>query len=195
MNPANTLVSLKPGGDRLRPQDYLWLLILSGSYLLFFLYNRKRRKSARPSRRADRPLTRREQKVWHKLQAAGYRLEEVHPSLPVTMTVDGKKKSFNYEGNFIVSKDGESFLVKLIQGENPLSWSALRRELLLDCLFFQTDGVFCYHEGRGQLEEVRFALQSGQGGGRPRLLWRAALLLLVILGILFLGYLLKDGFF
>ncbi|HOA35322.1 MAG: hypothetical protein WBK24_00375 [Dethiobacteria bacterium] len=178
----------------MRPQDYLWLLLLSGSYLLFFLLNRKRRKRAKPSRPADRPLTRREQKIWHKLQAAGYRLDEIHPSIPVTMTVDGKKKSFNYEGNFVVSKGGESFLVKLIKGDNPLTWTMLRRELLLDCLFFQTDGVFCYYEERGQLEEVRFAYRSEQGG-KQRLLLKAALFLLIIMGIIFLGYLLRDGLF
>jgi len=175
----------------MRPQDYLWLLLLSGSYLIFFLYSRKRRKSARPSRRADRPLTRREQKIWNMLQAAGYQLEEVHPSLPVTMTVDGKKKSFNYEGDFIVSRGGESFLVKLIKADSPSSWSALRRELLLDCLFFQTDGVFCYHEARGELEEVCFSY-SREPVERP---WprKAVLLLLVIMGILFAAFLLREG--
>ncbi len=178
----------------MRPQDYLWLLLLSGSYLLFFLFNRKRRKRAKPSRRADRPLTRREQKTWHKLQAAGYRLDEIHPSLPVTMTVDGKKKNFNYEGNFIVSKGGESFLVKVIKGDSPLTWAGLRRELLLDCLLFQTNGVFFYHEERGQLEEVRYAYQ-GEQGGKQRLLWKAVLILLIIIGIIFMGYLLRDGLF
>lgn len=126
----------------MRWQDYLWLLLLSGSYLLYFLFNRKRRRRKKPRQWVDRPLTRREQKAWHKLQAGGYRLTEIHPALPVTMTVDGKKKSFVYEGNFIVSRGGESFLVKVIKGEGPLHWPGLRRDLLLDCLFFQTDGIF-----------------------------------------------------
>jgi len=76
----------------LRWQDYLWLLLLSGSYLLYFLFNRKRRRRKKPRQWVDRPLTRREQKAWHKLQAGGYRLTEIHPALPVTMTVDGKKR-------------------------------------------------------------------------------------------------------
>lgn len=176
------------------PQDYLWLLLLSGTYLLIYLFNRKRRRRSKTPRRAGSPLTRREQKAWHELQAGGYRLDEIHPSMPVTMTMGGKKKNFNYEGNFIVSKGGESFLVKVIKGDSPLTWAGLRRELLLDCLFFQTDGVFFYHEERGQLEEVRFAFQSEQKG-KERLLWKAALILLIIIGIVFLGYLLKGSIF
>ena len=162
--------------------------------LLFFLFNRKRRKRAKPPRRADRPLTRREQKAWHKLQAGGYRLTEIHPGLPVTMNVDGKKKSFAYEGNFIVSRGGESFLVKVIKGEDPLYWPGLRRELMLDCLFFQTDGIFFYLEAKEQLQEIRFTFQS-EPGRKERFLWKAALILLIIIGIVFLGHLLSDGIF
>ena len=121
-------------------------------------------------------------------------MDEIHPSMPVTMTMGGKKKNFNYEGNFIVSKGGEIFLVKVIKGDSPLTWAGLRRELLLDCLFFQTDGVFFYHEERGQLEEVRFAFQSEQKG-KERLLRKAALILLIIIGIVILGYLLKGSIF
>lgn len=178
----------------MRRQDYLWLLLLSGSYLLFFLFNRKRRKLKKPLRRVDRPLTRREQKAWHKLQAGGYRLAEIHPGLPVTMIVDGKKKNFSYEGNFIVSRGGENFLVKIIKGEEPLYWPALRRELLLDCLFFQADGIFFYVETKEQWQEIRFSFQS-EPGKKERYLWKAALVLLIIIGIAFLGHLLSGSAF
>jgi len=183
-----------PGGDLLRWQDYLWLLLLSGSYLLYFLFNRKRRRRKKPRQWVDRPLTRREQKAWHKLQAGGYRLTEIHPALPVTMTVDGKKKSFVYEGNFIVSRDGESFLVKVIKGEGPLHWPGLRRDLLLDCLFFQTDGIFFYLEAQEKMQEIRFSFQS-EPGKKERYLWQAALILLITIGFVFLGRLLKGGIF
>lgn len=179
----------------MRWQDYLWLLLLSGTYLLIYTSSRKRRRRLKAPRRAGSPLTRREQKAWHALQAGGYRLEEIHPSIPVKMTVDGRNKSFTYEGNFIVSKGSESFLVKVIKGDSLLTWAGLRRELLLDCLFFQTDGVFFYHEEKGQLQEVRFAFQSEPGGGRERFLWKAALALLIIIGALFLGYLLWQRLF
>lgn len=183
-----------PGGDRLRWQDFLWLLLLSGGYLLYFIFNRKKRRRSGEPRRPAGPLTRREQKAWHKLQESGYLLEEIHPAIPVTMTAGGKTKSFNYEGSFIVSRGGEHFLVKLAPAESSLNRAGLRRELLLDALFFQTDGIFFYHEEKGLLEEVRFDYRS-QEGGRQRLFWKGALILLVIMGILFLGHLLRGSIF
>ncbi|MGI6615832.1 MAG: hypothetical protein ACOX30_07450 [Dethiobacteria bacterium] len=175
----------------MRRQDYLWLLLLSGSYLLFYLFNRKGKKRKKSARRVDRPLTRREQKAWHELQSSGFSLAEIHPALPVTMTVGGKEKSFNYEGNFLVTRGGKTYLVKVVRGEGPLHWPTLRRELLLDHLFFQTDGIFFYQEQKGQLQEISFSFQ-GEAGPRERLLRRAALLV-ISLGALYLGYLILKG--
>ena len=178
----------------MRWQDYLWLLLLSGACLMIYLARRKGRRRSKEKRRAASPLTRREQKAWRQLQAGGYRLEEIHPSMPVTMTLGGKRESFNYEGGFIVSRGGESFLVKVIKGDNAPARSALRRELLLDSLFFQTDGIFFYHEEKGRLEEVRFDYESAEGG-RGRLLWKGALILLIVVGIVFLGQLIRGSIF
>lgn len=176
----------------MRWQDYLWLLLLCGSFLLFSLLGRKRRAPRKPLQRADRPLTRREQKAWHKLQDSGYRLAEIHPGQPVTMTVDGKKREFSCQGNFIVSRGGEIFLVKVIRGEEPPSWPALQRELLLDALFFQTDGIFFYLEKRGVLQEIRFSFR-GEPGLKGGLLWKAALVLVLAVAAAFLVHLLGGG--
>ncbi len=178
----------------MRWQDYIWLLLLSGAFLAFYIANRKGRRRSNSVRRAVRPLTRREQKAWHLLQEGGYRLEEIHPSVPVTMIVGGKENSFNYEGDFIVSRGGESFLVKVIKGDSAPVRSQLRRELLLDSLFFQTSGIFFYHEEKGKLEEVRFAYGSAEGGGKG-LLWKGALILLIIMGIVFLGHLMRGSIY
>lgn len=177
----------------MRWQDYLWLLLFSGVAAAVYFMDRKgrRRSKTRRQRQADSPLTRREQKAWHLLQAGGYRLEEIHPSVPVTMTIKGKKSGFFYEGNFIVSRGSENFLVKIYSGANAPVRSALRRDLLMDSLFFQTDGVLLYDEARGQLEEIRFAYESEQGAGERRL-WKAALILLIVIGIAFLAYLAKG---
>lgn len=176
----------------MRRQDYIWLLLLSGSYLLFYLFNRKRKKRKKPLRRADRPLTRREQKAWHKLQDSGYRLAEIHPALPVSMSLDGKQKSFFHEGDFIVSRGGKNYLVKMIKGEGPLNWTALRRELLLDYLFFQTEGIFLYRENKGQLQEIRFSFQS-EPSAKSNFVRKAVLILLIALGAVYLGYLVVSG--
>ncbi len=176
----------------MRWQDYLWLLLLGGTALAFFLFSRTQGRKRRRPRRADRPLTRREQKAWHKLQAGGYRLAEIHPEYPVTLTVDGKNRSFSYEGNFIVSRDGENYLVKITKGEEPLHWPTLRRELLLDALFFQADGVFLDLEAKEQLQEIRFSFQE-EAAGKKQFLRRAALILLFAMGAAFLGHLISSS--
>lgn len=176
----------------MRWQDYIWLILLSGSFLLFYIFNRKSKKSRKPKPRSERPLTRREQKAWRKLEESGYRLVEIHPALPVIMSVDGKQKSFFHEADFIVSRGGKSFLVKTVKGQAPLNWNALRRELLLDYLFYQTDGIFFYREDKGQLQEIDFAFQSGPGP-RSRFIGKAALIVLIALGAIYLGYLVISG--
>jgi hypothetical protein len=175
----------------LRWQDYLWLLLLGGSYLALYLFGRKKGKKRKKRPRSERPLTRREQQAWHKLQAGGYRLAEIHPEHPVIMTVDGNRKNFSCAGNFIVSRDGELFLVKIIKGEEPLHWPALRRELLLDTLFFRTDGVFFYLEAKEQLQEIRFSFN--EPAVKKQFLLRAALVLLLAIGAAFLGHLLSSS--
>ena len=107
------------------------------------------------------------------------------------MTVDGNRKNFSCAGNFIVSRDGELFLVKIIKGEEPLHWPALRRELLLDTLFFRTDGVFFYLEAKEQLQEIRFSFN--EPAVKKQFLLRAALVLLLAIGAAFLGHLLSSS--
>lgn len=175
----------------MRWQDYLWLMLLTGAYILIYLFNRKRKKRSKAPRLTGRRLTRFEQSAWHKLQARGYQLNEIHPSLPVMLAVDGKKSTFTYEGNFIVTRGGESFLVKIKRGDAVPSPAGLRRELLLDYLFFQTDSILFYHEGKEQFQEMRFSFQSDKGNKEGFLL-KAALFLIIIIGIAFL-YRLVSG--
>ena len=151
------------------------MLLLSGSYLLFYLFNRKGKKRKKPARRVDRPLTRREQKACHELQSSGFSLAEIHPALPVTMTVGGKEKSFNYEGNFIVTRGGKTYLVKVVRGEGPLHWPTLRRELLLDHLSFRQTVSFSTRSRRGSCRRSASLFRARRGRGSAffagRLCW------------------------
>ena len=171
----------------MRWQDYLMLLLLLvGAYLVYFIKQKRKPKARR--RRSGTQLARREQGAWRKLQARGYRLEEIHPFVPVTITCDRSKKDFTHEGDFTVSKGGKTYLVKVKKGDGSnLSSPGLRRELLLDYLFFLPDGLFLYDGEKEQLQELQISLAvEGYGGGKEKFLWQAALAVLIIAGLAFL---------
>ena len=122
--------------------DYLILALLAGVYLLHFLVYRKKPQAISRRRRSRDRLTRKEEDAWRKLQAQGYRLEEIHPSVPVTLTVEQKNRQFNFTGGFTVRKGAKTYLAKVKRGEaSALTSTELRNELLLDYLFFQPDGL------------------------------------------------------
>ncbi len=176
----------------MRPLDYLLLLLLSGAYLVYFI--RRKRKPPTARRRSDSRLSRREQSAWQKLQAGGYRLEEIHPSLPVTVSADDKKKEFTCDGDFLVSKGGQIYLVKVSRGGGvSISSPALRRELLLDCLLFQARGILLYDGEKERFQELSFLLNGGAETSRDRILWQAGLLMLIVIGIAFLYRLIFTG--
>ncbi len=83
-------------------------------------------------------------------------------------------------------------MVKITKGEEPLHWPTLRRELLLDALFFQADGVFLYLEAKEQLQEIRFSFQE-EPAVKKQFLRRAALILLFAMGAAFLGHLISSS--
>lgn len=171
----------------MRWQDYLLLLLLAGAYLFYFIRQKRRPKKRR--RRPGGQLTRRELGAWRRLHERGFRLEEIHPSLAVTITEEGKKKPFSHEGDFFVARGGKSYLVKIKRGEGAtLSSPGLRRDLLLDYLFFQPDGIFLYDAEKDRLRELQISLAGESGGGwsKERILWQAALVVLIVAGLVFL---------
>ncbi|MEW5784905.1 MAG: hypothetical protein AB1767_07515 [Bacillota bacterium] len=168
----------------MRPLDYILLFLLIGGYLFYYIYQKRKRKVRRQRRPGSR-LTRREQAALRKLQTRGFKLEEIHPTVPVTITYEQKSKTFDWEGNFTVAKRGKIHLVKVIRGDDAASSAAVRRELLLDYLLYQPNGFFVYDGEKEQLQELNFSFDSGggSGGGREKLLLRLALIVLILVGL------------
>lgn len=166
----------------MRPQDYLLLLLLGGAYLLYFLKQRRKPQKSR-AKRENIQLSRREQAAFRKLQDRGYKLEEIHPEIPVTLAAEQKKKEFTWEGNFSVSRRGKIYLVKVVKGDGSLASAGLRRELLLDYLVFQPAGMFLYDGEKEQLQELDLLFETGSGGGKEKLLVRISLIILIIVGL------------
>lgn len=170
-------------------QDYLLLLVVGGVSLFYYISRpRKPKRSART--RTSVQLSRREQAAWRKLQAQGYRLEEIHPEIPIALTMDRKQKEFAWEGNFSVSKGSRIYLVKVIRGEGPPSSADLRRELLLDYLVFQPRGIFLYDGEKEQLQQLDFVFNpGGKRTDHKMLLVRVSLILLIAIGLVIIYHL------
>lgn len=151
----------------MRWQDYLFLILLLGGFLLYIKLSRKKRplsSGARTGRR--RQLTRREQAAWRKLQEQGFELRDIHPARPVALTCEQKSLEYIYEGGFTVKRGGKFYYVKIKRGEgSPLTSAGLRNELLLDYLFFQPEGLFLYDVEKDRLQALRFDLTAA---GRSR---------------------------
>lgn len=171
----------------MRPLDYILLLALTAAGL-FYLFKKKRKPPPRRRRRSSTQLTRREQNALQLLQVRGFKLAEIHPSVPVSVSIEQKSKDFVYEGDFIVSKKNKTYLVKVKRGDTaPLS-AALRQELILEQLLFQTDGLFLYDSEKEKLQELKLSFNSAgsgenRGEGGHGILWQAALFMLVVAGL------------
>ncbi len=166
----------------MRLQDYLLLLLLGGAALFYFIRQRRKPQKSR-AKRENTQLSRREQAAFRKLQDRGYKLEEIHPTIPVVIAADQKKKEFTWEGNFSVSKGGKIYLVKVVKTDGSLASAGLRREILLDYLVFQPTGLFLYDGEKEQLQQLNLSFDSGIGGGQERLLVRISLIILILVGL------------
>lgn len=149
---------------------------------MIYLVGGKRRFKA-GSRRRKQQLTRREEAVLSQLKIKGYQLEEAHPEVPVTLTVDQKSRPFNYQGAFTVKKGGKNYLVKIKRGDvTPLTSAGLRYEMLLDYLFFQLDGILFYDPEKDKFQELSFAFGGGSRSFEQRML-QVALIILIAIGV------------
>lgn len=165
----------------MRWQDYIILGVLVAGYLYFCFQERKPKKVKFPGRE----LTRKEEKTWRVLKDKGFRLQEVHPSVPVSMRRDGKEHSFAHAGELFVTKKGKLYLVKIKKDKDSrINTASFRRELMLDFLFFQPEAILLFDTEREKLQQISFRTQ-GFPAERRRLL-SILLLILIIIGVVFL---------
>ena len=91
------------------------------------------------------------------LAAHGYRSITQHPEIKYVWTIDGHQKNVTVTPDWLVRKDGLTYLVEVKTGEqaNP-NQAKTRRQLLEYYLFGNADGVVYFDADRDVAKEVRF---------------------------------------
>ncbi len=92
------------------------------------------------------------------LEEAGFELMEVQPVLSVNMSVQGRPHRFEMKGDYLASRGGRKYLVRLRRDSKPvrLNSKAWRNALLRDVLLFGTHGALVLDLDRETVYEVHF---------------------------------------
>ncbi|MBT9167651.1 MAG: hypothetical protein DDT19_00989 [Syntrophomonadaceae bacterium] len=94
------------------------------------------------------------------LEESGYEIVKIKPSLTVRMEVDDQPYPFVLKSDFIVSRGGRRYLVKLQQENKQVRLqSKLGRDShLRDVLAFRADGILVINLKKETLSQVRFRI-------------------------------------
>jgi hypothetical protein len=92
------------------------------------------------------------------LEAAGYEILLVKPTLTVQMEIDGQPHSFTLKNDYLVKRHGQRYLVRLRRDNTRvrLQSKLWRSSLLRDVLAFRARGILILHLEKETLQEVRF---------------------------------------
>ena len=98
-----------------------------------------------------------EERAGDMLENHGYQAISQHPEVTYVWTIDGQDKSVTVTPDWLVRKDGLTFLVEVKTGHqaNP-NQAKIRRQLLEYYLFGNADGVVYFDADRNTAKEVRF---------------------------------------
>jgi hypothetical protein len=98
-----------------------------------------------------------EDKAGDVLAGLGYAVITQHPSVPYTWTLDGEPMVVKATPDWLVKKDGKTYLVEVKTGAqaNPKS-AKTRRQMLEYYLYGNVDGVLYFDGDTGVLQSVSF---------------------------------------
>jgi len=105
-----------------------------------------------------------EEKARDLLSKWGYRIEEAKPEADVELVVDGKRERARVQADFLVSKDGSSYIAEVKRGEEariPLS-PRVRRQLLEYFVAFRPDGMIFVDMENKRIHRIDFILDIGR---------------------------------
>jgi hypothetical protein len=134
-------------------KDWLILGLLSVAFLIFwFRRNFRRIGGKKPGRSNTRAV--------QFLEEAGYDIVKVKPVISVKMDIDGRPHPFELKGDYLVSKDGRRYLVRLRRDNKAvrLQSKMWRNSLLRDVLAFGAGGILVVNVEKETLQEVRFRI-------------------------------------
>ncbi len=92
------------------------------------------------------------------LEEAGYSLLQVQPTVKVNMKIQGRGHRFDMKSDYLVSKSGRRYLVRVRRDNKPVRLNAKvwRNALLRDVLLFRAHGVLVLNLEKESLVEVHF---------------------------------------
>ncbi len=159
----------------MRPVDFfiLAVLIIAGGIYLAVRAGFFKRGGVTGRGRTGPNLNRAEQKVLEALEAEGYKLSRVHPFVSLSYkhftSKAQKQKEYTHAANFVVTRSGTKYLVKLVKsgtkpgGSTNPATPEFRNELLIDYLLFLPGAILLYNTDKEEMEEVRFNLGLSYG--------------------------------
>jgi hypothetical protein len=134
-------------------KDWIILTVLLVGGFVFWLYRRPRRIAGQKAGKANG-------KAKEILVEAGCEILKVRPSVTVQMEIDGKNYPFELKSDFLVSRGGRRYLVRIRRdGKQARLQSKLWRGThLRDALAFGADGILVLNVEKGTLHQVRFRI-------------------------------------
>lgn len=134
-------------------KDWLLLGVIGLSVLIWRLQGRRSRIAGRkPGQSNTRAIL--------ILEEAGYNVQKVKPAVVVRMTIDEKLHTFELKGDYLVSRGGRRYLVRIRRDGKPLRLQSKmwRNSLLRDVQAFGTAGIIMLDTEKETLHEVSFRI-------------------------------------
>ncbi|MDW7683167.1 MAG: hypothetical protein SCK29_03485 [Bacillota bacterium] len=134
-------------------KDWLILGLLVIAFLVWwFRRNFRRISGKKPGRSNTRTV--------QFLQDAGYDVLKAKPIIRVKMEIDGKPHPFELKADYLVSKSGRRYLVRVRRDNKAvrLQSKMWRNSLLRDVLAYRAGGILIVNVEKETLHEVRFRI-------------------------------------
>lgn len=94
------------------------------------------------------------------LEEAGYEIIKVKPTVNVKMEIDQKPHPFELKSDYLVTKNGRKFLVRIRRDKKAARFQSKmwRSSLIRDVLAFKAAGILILNLEKETLHQVRFRI-------------------------------------
>ena len=137
----------------MRDLDWLIAGILLLVLVLYLAGRRGRRRSVQGKKAGHT-----DNRARQVLEEAGFNLLQTQPTISVNMEIQGKPHRFDIKSDYLVSRNGRRYLVRVRKDTKPVRLNAKvwRNALLRDVLLFNTYGVLVLNLEKESVSEVHF---------------------------------------
>lgn len=134
-------------------KDWIILGLVLTALLIIWLSRRRSRVGGQSPAKAN-------SKAKAILEEAGCEILKVKPTVQVAMEIDGKPFPFELKSDFLVSRQGRRYLVRIRRDNKQarLQSKLWRSSHLRDVLAFRADGILVLNVEKETLHQVRFRI-------------------------------------